>query len=386
MESLSAWLTERRKSGRHRRLPATDRPAPGRIADTDGRILYDFVSNDYLALTAHPRLIEASHAALDRYGTGAGAARLMSGDLAIHRQLEEEAARLTGKEAALLFGSGYLANAGIIPALVGRGDLVLTDRLDHASIYDGCRLAGARLLRFRHNDCDHLESQLRRHRGRNALVVVESVYSMDGDFAPLADLVDLKNQYGFVLMVDEAHAVGIYGEGGGGRVVEAGLSDGVDIVMGTFGKALGSYGAFAAADRILIEYLVNRARTFIFSTALPPAVIGASLAGIELVRATPELRADLAAKAKHFKETLAAHGITTASPSQIVPVIIGADEAALECAKGLRERGIYVTAVRPPTVPAGTARLRLSITRHQTDEALAEAAAAVAAVIGAITL
>ncbi len=378
MESFAAWLKGLRTAGRFRRLPVIDRPAPGRVTEQQGRQLHDFASNDYLALAHDPRLAAAAQAAIERYGTGAGAARLMSGDLPPHRCLEQAAAALVAKERALVFGSGYLANTGIIPALIGRHGVVLTDRLNHASIYDGCRLAGARMLRFRHNDCDHLETLLRQHSGRPALAVVESVYSMDGDFAPLADIVALKKRYGFLLLVDEAHAVGLYGPEGGGRVREMGLSAEVDLVLGTFGKALGSYGAFVAAGPMLIDVLINRARTFIFSTALPPATAAASQAAIEVVRADPSLRSELAGRSQWFKQALSRHGIETSSPSQIVPVVVGRDDAAVAAAQALCQRGFYVTAVRPPTVPPGTARLRFTITLHHTASRLEEAAAALA--------
>ncbi len=378
MERFATWLNELRAAGRFRRLPEIDRPAPGRVTDPQGRQLEDFASNDYLALTHDPRLAAAARAAIDRYGTGAGAARLMSGDRPLHHRLERAAAALVAKEGALLFGSGYLANTGIIPALASRHGVVLTDRLDHASIYDGCRLAGARLLRFRHNDCGHLEELLRRHSGRPALVAVESVYSMDGDFAPLADIVALRERYGFLLLVDEAHAVGLYGPEGGGRVRELGLSAQVDLVVGTFGKALGSYGAFVAASRLLIDVLVNRARTFIFSTALPPATAAASLAAIGIVRADPSLRAELARRSERFRNALGRHGIEAPGQSQIVPVVVGRDEAAVAASQALCRRGFYVTAVRPPTVPPGTARLRFTVTLHHTTSILEEAAAALA--------
>ena len=214
----------------------------------------------------------------------------MSGDLEINHQLEEEIAQLKSKEAALVFGSGYLANIGVIPALVGRGDLLVTDRLSHASIYDGCLLSGAKIIRFRHNDINHLQQILQEKRSQynRVLVVVESIYSMDGDRCPLKELIDLKKQGAFLLMVDEAHATGIYGEHGGGVIEEEGVSDGVDVAMGTFGKALGSYGAYVAASQQMIDYLVNRARSFIYATGLPPAVIGASLAALHLVKTEPE--------------------------------------------------------------------------------------------------
>jgi len=379
MARLSDWLAERRRTGTLRTLRPVNRLADGRLRlanEPNSPALLDFSSNDYLALSTHPAVIEASRVALAQWGAGAGAARLMSGDLALHHQLEAAVAGLKGKEAALLFGSGFMANAGVIPALVGRGDVVFADRLDHASIYDGCRLSGAKLHRFRHNDIGHLEELLASHRGRGeALVVVESIYSMDGDRCPLADLVALKERYEFLLLVDEAHATGLFGANGGGVIEADGVGGAVDLAMGTFGKALGSYGAYLAGSREIIDYLVNRARSFIYSTALPPAVLGASLAAVELVRADVSLRDELWARVTRFKERLRQGGLAAdLGPSQIVPVLVGESPLALALVEELREKGLFVTAVRPPTVPENTARLRFSVTRHLSDEDLAGAA------------
>jgi glycine C-acetyltransferase/8-amino-7-oxononanoate synthase len=378
MDFLKRRLAEYLAAGRYRRLQPVVERLDGRLvlADSDDRPLLDFSSNDYLALSQHPQLIKASREALERYGVGVGAARLMSGDLALFHQLEREVADFKGCPAALLFGSGYMANVGMIPALVGRGDVVFTDRLDHASIYDGCRLAGARLLRFRHNDLEHLESLLNKERGTGrGLVVVESLYSMDGDIAPLAELVELKNRHSCLLMVDEAHATGLYGEQGGGLIQAAGLEGEVEVVMGTFGKALGSYGAYVAGSQTLRDYLINRARSFIYSTGLPPAVVGASLAAVKLVRSSPDLRQQLAEKAAYFKECLRAAGLPgTAGPSHIVPVMVGSGTIALSLAEECCRQGLFATAIRPPTVPEGTARVRFSVTIHHQKADLAEAA------------
>ena len=385
MVDVKGWLEGQREKGLLRRLPGLERTPAGRLSlagETD-RVLIDFSSNDYLALSSHPALIAAAQDALIRYGAGSGASRLMSGDLMVHHALEEAVARLKGKEAALTFGSGYQANSGIIPALVGRHDLILSDRLNHASIHDGCRLSGARLLRFRHNDPEHLEQLLREHRGKGrVLIVVESIYSMDGDCCPLQEIVHLKDRFGCLLMVDEAHATGVFGTHGGGMIEELGVGDGVDIAMGTFGKALGSYGAYAAASLEIIDYLVNRARSFIFSTALPPAVAAASLAAVQLVQQQPGLCRELHDKVACFKGLLRAGGYTgELGPSQIVPIWIGENHEAVTAAEVLRQSGIFVTAVRPPTVPQGTARLRFSITRHHSEADLAQAVKALLGVL-----
>ena len=366
--AIKSWLDRRKKEGKLRQLTPISREASGRVclSGKDNSLsLLDFSSNDYLALSSHPAVIEQSRIFLEKYGAGAGAARLMSGDLAIFHELEEKIARLKGKEAALLFGSGFLANSGIIPALAGRRDVIFCDRLNHASIYDGCRLSGAELQRFRHNDLDHLDELLKKKRGKNqALIVVESLYSMDGDFAPLPELAALKEKYNCLLMVDEAHATGLFGHNGGGLLQKFDITDQVDIAMGTLGKALGSYGAYAAASRPMVDYLLNRARSFIFSTALPPATIGASLAAVDIIQQQPELRRELWDKVKIFKDILTENGLKNLGSSQIIPLMAGSSERAISLATALREQGIFATAVRPPTVPPGTARLRFSITRH----------------------
>jgi 8-amino-7-oxononanoate synthase len=339
--------------------------------DSEEKLL-DFSSNDYLALSEHPEVIGASKKYLEMFGAGAGAARLLSGDLEINHLLEQKTALLKSKKAALTFGSGYLANIGIIPALVGRGDLIITDRLSHASIYDGCLLSGARTIRFRHNDLSHLEQILKEKRSQfnNCLIVVESIYSMDGDRCPLVELVQIKKRFDFMLMVDEAHATGIYGENGAGIIEEDNVSREVDIAMGTFGKALGSYGAYAAASQEFVDFLVNKARSFIYATALPPAVVGATLASLYLIESEPQLRMDLHTKVAYFKKQLRKNGFRDdPGPSQIVPVMVGESAKAMAIAEELQKNHIYVKAVRPPTVPEGSARLRFSITRyHQEDD------------------
>ena len=377
MDRLS-WLEQRRQSGNLRQLTPVKRLREGLLqvaGDNSGYGHSDFSSNDYLALSFHPDLIEASKK-YTQSGTGAGAARLMSGDLTIYHELEEQVAQLKGQESALLFGSGYLANCGVIPALVGRQDVIFCDRLNHASIYDGCHLSRARLIRFQHNDLDHLESLLKTQRGNgDALIVVESVYSMDGDRCPLKELVALKEKYNCQLMVDEAHATGLFGSNGGGVIEEEGIdSHLVDIALGTFGKALGSYGAYIAASRNMVDFLINRARSFIYSTALPPSVIGASLAAIKIVQEQPELRQDLFRKVALFRSILEKGGLEGLGRTQIIPIFVGDSSKAVSLAQELRRQRIFATAVRPPTVPEGTARLRFSITLHQSDDMLRETA------------
>ena len=380
MVDLKNWLSQQREKGGLRSLRPVIRRGKGRLtlAGDETQELIDFSSNDYLGLAEHPALIAAAQEGLRRFGAGSGAARLMSGDLAVHHELEDAVARLKGKEAALTFGSGYMANVGIIPALVGRHDRIFSDRLNHASIHDGCRLSGARLVRFRHNDLNHLEELLQEQRGTGtSLIVVESIYSMDGDRCPLRELVQLKERFGCLLMVDEAHATGVFGENGGGVIEEDGVGSGVDLAMGTFGKGLGSYGAYVAGNRELIEYLLNRARSFIFSTALPPAVAAASLAAVQLIRQEPNLRHELHGKIDYFKGLLRSGGYSAdLGPSQIIPILVGESRTALNKAGLLQKQGVFATAVRPPTVPEGTARLRFSITRHHSTADLTLAAKA----------
>lgn len=385
MERLTSFLTKRTAAGTLRQLAPAHHLGGGRLrlpgSDT---VLLDFSSNDYLALTEHPAVIAESSRCLNGLGTGAGAARLMSGDLELHHRLEEKVAELKKCETALLFGSGYLANTGVIPALVGRGDIIFTDRFNHASIYDGCRLSGATLVRFHHNDLNHLTELIKKRRPsfNNSLIIVESIYSMDGDRCPLPEVIKLKEEHDCLLLVDEAHATGIFGQHGGGIIEEDGVEDSVDLVIGTFGKALGSYGAYVATNRQMKDYLVNTARTFIYATALPPAVVGASLAALDIIKSQPALREELHRNVATFKESLCNNGYRgQLGPSHIVPFLVGDNHEAVRLAAVLREKGIYATPVRPPTVPAHTARLRFSITRHHSTADLKKTAALLTAIL-----
>ncbi|MEW6220435.1 MAG: 8-amino-7-oxononanoate synthase [Thermodesulfobacteriota bacterium] len=383
MERLTAALAQQQATVGLRELVPLVPLADGRVAVPGHPTPWlDFSSNDYLGYSQHPEVKAAAAAALDRYGAGAGASRLMSGDRPLFHELEDALARLVGCESALLFGAGFLANTGVIPVLVGRGDTVLADRASHASLLDGCRLAGARLIRFRHNDAGHLEELLIRERPRcrQALIVAESLYSMDGDLAPLADLVAMKHRFDAMLLVDEAHSVGVFGARGGGLLEELGLAAGADVVIGTLGKALGSSGAFAAGSRLLRQALINQARTFIFSTAPPPAAAAAALAAVALLAREPERRRDLRVRAAGFRQALAAAGLAMGPAlAQIQPILVGDSLRAVALRDRLRREGLFVTAVRPPTVPAGTARIRFSVTWQHSAEQLAATARQVAA-------
>jgi glycine C-acetyltransferase/8-amino-7-oxononanoate synthase len=287
-----------------------------------------------------------------------------------HGRLEDRLARFKGYESALLFGSGYLANTGTIAALAGSGTVVFSDELNHASIIDGCRLSRAETFVYRHGDTEHLAWGLRAAAGRGSLIVTDGVFSMDGDLAPLQRLVELAREHGCRLMVDEAHATGALGPGGRGSVAAAGLSGEVDVVMGTLGKALGSYGAYVCANRELTDYLVNTARSLIFSTAPPPPVAAAGLAALELLESRPHRIEELQANAATLRSSLAAQGLATGgSQTQIIPVEVGDATRTMELSERLLERGVFAQGIRPPTVPAGSSRLRFTVmSTHRADE------------------
>jgi len=320
-----------------------------------------------------------------RWGAGAGASRLVSGNMTIHRRLEDRVSEFKGSEACVLFGSGYLANTGIVQALAREGDVVFSDALNHASIVDGCRLAGARTFVYDHCDMDHLEWGLREAGGRGALVVTDGVFSMDGDVAPLADIVELARRYDARIMVDDAHGLGALGPGGRGAVAAAGLEDEVDIVVGTLGKSLGSYGAYACTSRTMAKWLVNTARTLIFSTALPPPAVAAAGAALDLLTEEPRRVERLQRNASIMREALAEQGMDTCgSTTQVLPLVVGeADDAVRVCELAL-EKGIFAQAIRPPTVPQGSSRLRLAVMASHTRAELQDAAAILAASIRAV--
>ena len=354
----------------------------------DSRSLVNLGSNNYLGLADHPRVKAAALAAIERHGVGAGASRLLTGHTEVHEELEAAIARLKGAEAALVFGSGYLANLGIIPALVGRGDAIFADRDDHASLIEGCRASGARLRVYRRDRLDRLDALLARSpRAGATLIVTESVFSMEGDLAPLPDLADLADRHGALLMVDDAHATGVLGARGSGSSEHWGLQDRPIIQMGTLSKALGALGGFAAGPKTLIDYLVNRAKTFIYTTALPAAIAAAALEAIRILDEDPEPLSRLRANRRFWHDGVQALGFDTmGSASPIVPLRIGADALAVEAASALAVEGVYAPAIRPPTVPAGTARIRTSILATHTAEDLALALSAVERVAARLRL
>ena len=337
-------------------------------------------SNDYLGLASHPALAAAAARALETHGTGAGASRLVSGSLAIHRDLEARLARFKHAEAAVLFPTGYHANIGAITTLVRRGDAVFSDRLNHASIIDGCRLSGAEVHVYPHADADALGAMLAGSTARRRLVVTDSVFSMDGDHAPLAEICRLAAEHDAMVMVDEAHATGVEGPSGAGLVEALGLGDAVTVQMGTLGKALGAAGAFVAGSRALVDLLVNRARSLIYTTAPPPPIVAAVAAALDLVAREPERRRRLATIAATLRSRLRALGFEIPpGEGPIIPVLAGTSERALAWSRGLLERGVFVQAIRPPTVPEGTARLRVTLMATHTDADVAHAIDAFAA-------
>jgi len=341
----------------------------------NGKSMLLMCSNDYLGLAGHHALRDAARAAMDRYGFGSGASRLVSGTSALHQELEHSLARLKGAEAVLVFNSGYAANTGIIPAIAEKGDVILSDSRNHASIVDGCRLSKAERNVYRHNDMNHVEHILKENRdARRKLIVTDSVFSMDGDIAPLPDLASLADKHGAILMVDDAHGTGVLGKSGKGTGEHFGLSRGVHIQMGTLGKAFGSFGAYAAGSRALIDFLVNRARSFIYSTALPPSVCAASIAAIDIVEKEPARRYRLWKNRERFVAGLKQLGISTGdSETPIVPIMIGDSAQACKAGDKLIEYGLYATAIRPPTVPQGTARIRTTVTAAHSDQDIDEA-------------
>jgi 8-amino-7-oxononanoate synthase len=378
---ISSDLDHLKRQALYRQLRTLESEHGPRII-FQGRNMLMLSSNNYLGLASHPALKRAAIAATEQYGTGTGASRLIAGNLKILGDLEDRLARFKGTEAALVFGSGYLANLGTIPTLAGPQDVILSDELNHASLIDGCRLARAQVMVYRHCDCDHLESMLTAAVGaQRRLIVTDSVFSMDGDVAPLAEIVELARRYQASIMLDEAHAVGVFGSKGAGLASQLSLEAEIDVQMGTLSKSLGSYGAYVAGSRALIELLINRARSFVFTTGLPPASAAAACAAIDLIEAEPQRIQRLWDNGRYLSSGLTKTGFNLgASATPILPVIVGAPRPALDFADALLQRNIFVLAVRPPTVPEGTARLRVTPTaehsRADLDEALAAFAAA----------
>ena len=364
-----------------RRMRMVSGPQGPRVL-LDGRPVLLLCSNNYLGLADHPRVREAAAEAAMRYGAGAGASRLISGSMRIHRRLEERLADFERRPAALLFGSGYLANTGVIGALARKGDVVFSDALNHASIVDGCRLAGADSFIYRHADLEHLAWGLRRVPGHAALIATDGVFSMDGDVAPLEGIVKLAHDHGAKVMVDEAHGTGAIGPGGRGAVAAAGVGKGVDVIVGTLGKALGSYGAYVCCERKMARYLTNTARTFIFSTAPAPPSVAAAMAALELLREEPRRVEKLQRNAAILRGALTEEGAPAPEgETQILPITVGGANEAVSASERALAHGVFAQAIRPPTVPPGTSRLRLTVMASHTKTELRQAAKVIARAI-----
>jgi 8-amino-7-oxononanoate synthase len=374
MIEIEARLAELKALGLHRRTRVVSGPQGPHVL-LDGKPALLLCSNNYLGLADHPRVREAAAEAAMRWGVGAGASRLVSGTMTIHRRLEERLANFKRQQSALLFGSGYLANVGVISALARPGDVVFSDALNHASIIDGCRLSRAEVFIYDHADPEHLAWGVRQAEGRGALIVTDTVFSMDGDVAPLREIVEVAQRHRLRVLVDEAHGTGAVGPGGRGAVAEAGLEDHIDVIVGTLGKALGAYGAFVACENPMSRFLLNAARTFIFSTALPPPAVAGALAALELLEERPRLVSRLQSNATTLRTELGRQGFDVGgSTTQIVPLVLGDANRAVRVCEEALDAGVFAQAIRPPTVPAGTSRLRLAVMASHREEELRAAA------------
>lgn len=371
-----------KEAGLYRTLRRVDSEQSGRVKMA-GREVLLLCSNNYLGLAGHPALKEAAIRAIHEYGSGSGAARLVSGNMSLHEALEARLTAFKRSEGTILFNNGYSANIGILSAIAGRGDTIYCDRLNHASIVDGALLSRAKLIRYPHNDVAALAVQLEKHQGKGRhIIVTDGIFSMDGDIAPLKRIVQLREQFNALLVVDDAHGTGVVGADGRGCAEVCGVCGQIDIVMGTLGKALGSFGAYATASAEIIDYLRNRARSFIFSTSLPPAVLASAIAALDIVD-SPEgrsLRKRLADNSSQFSGLLGSAGFDTFnSATQIIPIAVGDAAKTMEFSRRLFEKGLFVQGIRPPTVPAGSSRLRCTVMASHSREDLEHAAAAIVA-------
>jgi len=374
MIELEARMAELAASGHDRRTRLVSGPQGPHVL-LDGKPVLLLCSSNYLGLADHPRVREAAAEAAMRWGAGAGASRLASGTMTVHRRLEERIAAFERRESALLFGSRYLANVGVIAALTRPGDVVFSDELSHPSIVDGCRTSGAEMFVYQHLDTEHLAWGIARAEGRGALIATDSVFSIDGDLAPLWDIVELGRRNQIRILVDEAHAIGALGPGGRGAVAEAGVEEEVDVISGSLGKALGSYGGFVACDREMTRYLLAAAQTFVFSTAPPPPSVAGALAALALLEERPRLVEKLQSNALRLRTELARAGFELPpSQTQILSLIVGDADRAERISQAALERGVFARALGPPRVPTSTSRLRLAVmASHRGDELQAAA-------------
>ena len=372
MSSIDAYLSARLKELQDKNLyrePVTFEKNDGRTVTHEGKEYLLFCSNDYLGLSHDPRIVEAIKIGLDEYGYGSSASRLVSGSLSPHAECEKKLAGYLGCEAALLFGSGYAANVGMIPALAGKGDLILADRLIHASLLDGCMLSRAEFQRYAHADMRALERLLKKYNSAGTIwIVTDGLFSMDGDLAPLPEICDLAAKYNARVYLDDAHAFGIFGKNGSGSAEHFSVTDRIDVHMGTLGKAAGGLGAFAAGSKVMIDYLKNRARSFIYSTAMPAACALGAAKAVDILSDFGDERIRFWSITRQFNAELKGLGIETAFQSYIIPLVTGGTDDALKTARWFWEHGVYMQAIRVPTVPEGSARLRLTLTLAQEEE------------------
>jgi glycine C-acetyltransferase/8-amino-7-oxononanoate synthase len=373
LEFLKTELDSLRKTDLYRQLKWFEGPQSPRTT-VNGRNCILLSSNNYLGLTDHQQVKDAALKAVVRWGTGSGGSRLISGNFLLYKELEEKIAQFKNTEEVIVFSSGYLTNIGTISSLVGPEDAVFSDELNHASIIDGCRLSRSRVVIFDHKDMQQLERALSETQDcRRRLVITDGVFSMDGDLAPLPEIVALAEKYNAFVMVDDAHATGIFGSRGTGTVEHFNLEGKVAVQVGTLSKALASCGGYVTGKSDLINYLRNKARSFIYSTGLPPAAVGSAIAAVDIIREEPEIRARLFDNATFLREGLARLGFTILTrESQIIPILVGDDSLTMAMDKALFERGIFVTGIRPPSVPPGTSRLRVSVMATHTREDLEE--------------
>ena len=371
--SIAQEISELREKGRYRRLRQVSSPQDTVIV-IEGKELINFSSNNYLGLANHPEVMEAFTGYARKYGVGTGASRLVGGNMEIHAELEEALARFKGAEACLTFSSGYLANLGILDTLGSPEATIFSDEFNHASIVDGCRLSRARVEVYRHADMGRLEDRLRASRAGRKIIVTDGVFSMGGDIALLPDLVKLKEKYGATLVVDDAHATGTLPPRGRGSADYFGLAGKIEIQMGTFSKALGTYGAYLCASQTIVDYFINKCRTFIFNTGLPPAIAGATLKSIELLSGHPEWVVSLMENEEIFRREMDTLGRKGSSQTPIVPVPVGSDAETMAVSQRLYDNGLFIHGIRPPTVPEGQGQLRLNLMATHTADMVKTAA------------
>lgn len=360
-----------KQAGLYRELKVLDSPVDA-VVNISGREYINFSSNNYLGLATHPEIKKAAIEAIEKWGSGSGASRLICGTSRAAYELEEELAKFKSAESAIVFSTGYMANLGVITSIVGKDDVVIIDKLNHASIIDGCRMSGATVRAYNHCDMDSLEKILKvSHKYRRRLIITDALFSMEGDIAPLTEIAELGEKYDALTMVDEAHSTGVFGETGAGLVQQFGLTGKIDIQMGTLSKAVGCVGGYVAGSKDLIEFLRNKARSFIYSTALPQSDYASSKKSIEIIKSNPQLRKQLRDNITYFKSKLDKLGLDTLnSQSQIIPIVIGDPKKTIETANRLQEKGLLIMGIRPPTVKRATSRLRISIMATHTKEQL----------------